>query len=216
MCSSDLTMFALGLLCVMINNWVAPRVEPWANALWQSTASSRSVAGGVVKEALEPLSESRRAQREQNTSTGDRGPGRAAPPSPVEASAENQLRTRAVRQLVGFLLYPFQMIVIGGLIGGFVWGLYWVFASVFMRMHAEEAFAALRIKHYKNFLRFKFEKDRLTIYPLGVDRIPSPYAWTSRRSADAVPSHNPQLVARRPIPVRLIEKPIVILDEVQT
>ena len=46
--------------------------------------------------------------------------------------------------------------------------------GLFGRMHSEEAFAALRIKNYKNFLRLKFEPDKLTIYPLGIDKIPGP------------------------------------------
>ncbi len=210
------TMFALGLLWVMVNNWVAPRIEPWANALWQSSASDRSVAGGVVKEVLEPLSEGRRAQRERALDPAEGPLQRSAPPATTPPSQDNQLRTKAVRQLVGFLLYPTQMILIGGIVGGFVWGLYWVIASVFMRMHAEEAFAALRIRHYKNFLRFKFEADRLTIYPIGIDRIPSERRWKDRRPEDSVPSHNPMLVARKPVAVRLIEAPIVIHDEVST
>ena len=44
-------------------------------------------------------------------------------------------------------------------------------------MHAGEAFAALRIKNYKNFLRIKIEKDKLTIYPLGIDKMPGPDHW---------------------------------------
>lgn len=212
------TMLALALLWVMVNNWIAPRVEPWANALWQSSASDKSIAGGVVKEVLEPLSEARKQQRDQ-AGTASEPLRRAAPPTAekqAEPSPDNQLRSKSVRQIVGFLLYPMQMILIGGLLGGFVWGLYWVITGITMRMHAEEAFAALRIKHYKNFLRFKIEPDKLTIYPLGIDRIPGDSAWTSRKRAEAVPSHNPQLVAKEPIVVRLIERPIVIHDEVST
>ncbi len=40
----------------------------------------------------------------------------------------------------------------GALVGGSLWGLYWVVTGVIGRMHAEDAFAALRIQNYKNFL----------------------------------------------------------------
>jgi hypothetical protein len=84
-------------------------------------------------------------------------------------------------------------------------------------MHAEDAFAALRIKNYKNFLRLKIEKDRLTIYPLGIDRMPGPDNWMNapRGKANPLP-HNPKLIAVKPIDVRLIENPIVILDYDET
>ena len=81
----------------------------------------------------------------------------------------------------------------------------------FGRMHAEEAFAALRIKNYKNFLRIKFEPDKLTIYPLASTRCPGPDHWMNapRGKANPLPN-NPKLIAVKPIDVRLIENPIVI------
>ena len=82
-----------------------------------------------------------------------------------------------MRQIVGFTSYPILMIVLGALVGGSLWGFYWVLTGLFARMHAEDAFAALRIKNYKNFLRLKFEPDRLTIYPLGIDKVPGPDHW---------------------------------------
>lgn len=113
-----------------------------------------------------------------------------------------------VPHVLGFI-YPIEMAVIGGLIGGFVWGLYWVLANVIMQMHCGDAFAALRIKGYRNFLRMRFEHDRLTIYPIGIDRVPDKRGWQ-----DAPPAPpgtwGSLLVPRRPIPVRLIDDPIVI------
>jgi hypothetical protein len=103
------------------------------------------------------------------------------------------------------------MIVLGALVGGSLWGLYWVLTGLGARMHAEQAFAALRIKNYKNFLRLKFAKDKLTIYPLGIDKVPGPDHWKNvpRGKANPIPS-NPKLIAVKPIEVRLIESPIVI------
>jgi hypothetical protein len=79
------------------------------------------------------------------------------------------------------------------------------------RMHAEDAFAALRIQSYKNFLRLKLEPDRLTIYPLGIDKVPDRYDWLNAPMGAGAPPHNPKLVPRKPIDVRLIESPIVIV-----
>ncbi len=212
-----MTMFALGLFFVMANNWIAPRVEAYANSVWVASATP-SATGSVAKKVLEPLSEGRAQQREM---FGDQKAGRSlqlprsAPPAVALPDAQvpsdqNKLRTKAVRQLVGFVLYPLEIIFLGGLVGGFVWGMYWVLTGLFLRMHSEDAFAALRIKHYKNFLRFKFEPDKLTIYPIGVDKVPGKRFWTAREGARNVPSSNPRLIAPHDIAVRLIEPPIVI------
>ena len=106
-----------------------------------------------------------------------------------------------VPHVLGFI-YPLEMAVVGGLIGGFVWGLYWVLANVIMRMHCGDAFAALRIKDYRNFLRMRFEPDRLTIYPIGIDRVPGARGWQDAPPA-APGTWGPLLVPRRPIPLRL-------------
>ncbi len=211
------TMFAVGLFFVMLNNWTSPYIEREVNAIWQQSNATPTAAGRAVKEVLEPLSTSRAGQRE---AFGDKAtaPGqlrRAAPPASALPNAKaagpsgaDPLVTKNVRQVVGFVLYPLQAILFGGLIGGFVFGLYWVIASVLMRMHAAEAFAALRIKDYKNFLRMRFDRDTLTIYPIGVDKIPRRRFWqapTGPRMA-----HAPRFVASGHIDVRLIEKPIVI------
>ena len=117
-----------------------------------------------------------------------------------------------MRQLVGFTSYPILMISLGALVGGSLWGLYWVLTGIIARMHAEDAFAALRIQNYKNFLRLKFERDKLTIYPLGIDRVPGHDHWLNApRGRDNPLPHNPKLIAAKPIDVRLIENPIVIL-----
>jgi hypothetical protein len=78
-------------------------------------------------------------------------------------------------------------------------------------MHAADAFAALRIKDYKNFLRMKLEPGRLTIYPLGIDKVPGADDWLNApRDRDNPLPHNPKLIAAKPINVHLIEAPIVI------
>ena len=80
-------------------------------------------------------------------------------------------------------------------------------------MHSEDAFAALRIKDYKNFLRFRFERDKLTIYPVGLDRVPRRSEWREPDPAKPRPAHNPKLVPASEFEVRLIEQPIVIYSD---
>jgi hypothetical protein len=79
-------------------------------------------------------------------------------------------------------------------------------------MHPD-AFSALAIKDYKNFLRMKFEKDKLTIYPVALDRVPGPKEWRPWRRSDYKDpnlKHRPLLVPKRDMKPRLIEGPIEI------
>jgi hypothetical protein len=81
-----------------------------------------------------------------------------------------------------------------------------VVTSLLFGMH-QDSFSALGIKNYKNFLRMKFEPDKLTIYPIALDKVPGRYGWEPR-DKDAVEGSliNP----KKKLKPRLIEGPIVI------
>jgi hypothetical protein len=82
--------------------------------------------------------------------------------------------------LLGWLTYPQAMVVlyptlcvlIGGLVAAMIWGFYLLVCCNWGRVHWDHAFSALRIPDYKNFLRLKLEPDKLTIYPIGLRRVP--------------------------------------------
>jgi hypothetical protein len=71
------------------------------------------------------------------------------------------------------VLYPLAAVPLGGLAGGLVFGTYLVLTGLFAQMHSSDAFGALGIRDHKNFLRMKFDEHKLTIYPIGVARLPS-------------------------------------------
>lgn len=100
-------------------------------------------------------------------------------------------------------IYMTQMILFGGFVAGFVWGLYLFVSCAFGRRHWDEAFSALRLPDYKNFLRMKIERDRLTIYPIGLTRVPTRLEW--RFGED-----NGRIEPMRPLSPHLIDSPIVI------
>jgi hypothetical protein len=186
-------MFTLSLYVVMLDNRITPPIERALDALYSSRKDQAPIVKDVIEESLKPLKD-----RQAEGAAGQSAPQRERQPAPV-------------REVVGLMSYPTLMIVLGGLLGGSLWGLYWVLTGLFARMHAEDAFAALRIKNYKNFLRLKFEQDKLTIYPLGVDKIASADGWANAPKGQGNPlPNNPQLVAVKPIDVRLIENPILI------
>jgi hypothetical protein len=78
-----------------------------------------------------------------------------------------------IGEVLGVAAYPLEVIPLGALFGGFVFGAYWVLTGLVARMHTGDAFGALGIRNYKNFLRMKFDEDSLTIYPIGVEKLPS-------------------------------------------
>ena len=106
----------------------------------------------------------------------------------------------------GIALYTALMIIIGGILGAFVFGIYWVVTSLLFGMHPD-SFSALGIRNYKNFLRMKFEQDKLTIYPIALDKVPGRIGWKPR-DKDAV--DGPLIDPKKALKPRLIEGPIVI------
>ncbi len=218
-------MFALGLLLIMWHNAATPTIKSYVDAIWQQRDKQEGIVRDVIKETLEPISPQAIQQRriiDREREARDTGQPYALPGNeplpPLKplhddmgmGDKDKGLPYAEVRKIVGFVLYPLEMIFVGGFIGALLWGAYWVLAGVFMRMHTEDAFAALRISDYRNFLRMKFEPDKLTIYPIGLDRTPKADHWMEPAKDKPSLPNNPLLVARRPIPIQLIEEPIVI------
>jgi hypothetical protein len=106
----------------------------------------------------------------------------------------------------GVALYTVLMVLIGGFLGAFVFGVYWALTSLLFGMH-QDSFSALGIRHYKNFLRMKFEPDKLTIYPIALDKVPGRYGWEPR---DKKAAGGSLINPKKKLKPRLIEGPIVI------
>jgi hypothetical protein len=100
------------------------------------------------------------------------------------------------------------LVFVGGwVVGSVVMGLYLLVSLNVFGRHSEEAFSAMRIQDYKNFLRLHVAADgTLTIHPLCIERVPR--RWRPRDPADALqPS---ALVPETPLVVAPIEPPIVL------
>ncbi len=115
------------------------------------------------------------------------------------------------------LLYPPEMFLLGGLGSGFVFGLYLLFSYYFKKLNIDWTFSAQRQTKFKNFLRMRFEPDRLTIYPIGLDSSPRrrrhwfsmrPGGWKNS-SRDATEGGS-RIEPRSDLAPRLIEGPIII------
>ena len=115
---------------------------------------------------------------------------------------------------LSFLLFAAEMIVVGGLIGGALFGLYLYASSRWWNQNHNDAFSAMRLYSHRNFLRIRIQDDQVTVYPIGLDRIPRRHEW--RMNAARAGSPAPAFVPMSPLAPRLIEGPIVIRSAVRS
>ncbi len=114
-------------------------------------------------------------------------------------------------------LFGLEMVVAGGFFGGLVMGLYLVLSNLVLGTHTNEVYSCQSLPGYKNFLRLHLGRDgKLTIYPIGVDKV---IRWRSFRGRcgwrlrpDAQPGEAWIEPADRPIAsyAKLIEPPVVL------
>ncbi|HEV2791711.1 MAG TPA: hypothetical protein VGV69_10470 [Solirubrobacterales bacterium] len=106
---------------------------------------------------------------------------------------------------IGWTLLPLLAVAwLGGfLLGGVLFGLYLIVSHRWAPRHANDVLACQGIPDYKNFLRLRLDEDGLTIFPLGVRRVP--------REWETDPDGRPEDPCLRPVDreleVELIEPP---------
>ncbi|HFC04276.1 MAG TPA: hypothetical protein ENJ55_01105 [Rhizobiales bacterium] len=72
----------------------------------------------------------------------------------------------------GFIAFIFILFVTGSIFGGMIFGIYLIIALNVFNTQWTNAFSALRIANFKNFLRFKIDKNGdLVVYPYGIDDV---------------------------------------------
>lgn len=97
-----------------------------------------------------------------------------------------------------------------GFIGGFVLGVYLAISSYFFNEHSNDAFSAMRIDEYKNFLRIHVTDNTLTIYPIGLTKTPSRNQWKCNENAAKGDQNQPKIIPENELNPILIEDPITI------
>jgi hypothetical protein len=94
----------------------------------------------------------------------------------------------------------------GWIVGSIVMGLYLLVSLNVFGRHGEQAFAALKIEDFKNFVRLHVARDgTLTLYPVKIERVPR--RWRDRAPGEPTPS---RVVPDEPLRTELIEPPIVV------
>ena len=98
----------------------------------------------------------------------------------------------------------------GGLIGEFLFGLNLLITCRWCKMNDNDAFSALRLDTYRNFLRIRIKGNEVTIYAIGLDAIPSRHEWRPNPNACAGNSAEPVFLPAQPLRPHFIQKPIIV------
>jgi len=104
------------------------------------------------------------------------------------------------------LLAAVIIAVLGWIVGSVVMGVYLLVSLNVFGRHANEAFSALAIPDWKSFLRLRIDaQGRLTIFPLGIKRVPRKWKPSRMPDASVLIPDDPKATAPH-----LIEKEITI------
>ncbi|MEJ7623720.1 MAG: hypothetical protein WKF34_06985 [Pyrinomonadaceae bacterium] len=114
-------------------------------------------------------------------------------------------------EILYFMALAVFMIILGFL-GGGIWGAYLAFVSRFWGDEPNSAFSAMRLNSYNHFLRLKIEGDKLTVYPIGIDKSPVRSGWKVNEAFDNddPDQDTPAFIPTQALGQHLIEEPIVI------
>lgn len=108
-----------------------------------------------------------------------------------------------------FEVVAFAGVAVLGGAGGFIFGAYLLLTCRYAHMNDNDAFSAMRLDGYRHFLRLRILGDTLTVYAIGLDRVPTREEWRNNPASETNPTA-PWFIAKPPLEPHLIEKPIVI------
>ncbi len=97
--------------------------------------------------------------------------------------------------------------LLGSIVGGFVMGAYLFLSNRLFNMHINEASSSLASPNYKNFLRLHVHNNGISIYPIGIKKVPTNWQTNYNEKDDTYTFTGDEIEAS------LIEKPIQILND---
>lgn len=125
-------------------------------------------------------------------------------------------KTMPVGEIIYFFALAIGMLLLG-FIGGFIWGLYLTIVSWGWGDQSNDAFSAMRLDSFRHFIRLKIDDDKLTIYPVGIDKSPERKDWKFNELYKKGTTDIPVVVPNKYLEQHLIEAPIVIgVNDVMT
>jgi len=109
------------------------------------------------------------------------------------------------------LIYKLLMLIIsclsGSIVAAFIMGTYLYFSNRLFSMHINEASSSLACPNYKNFLRLHVHTSGVTIYPVGIRKVPTKWQTRYNEKEDIYSFKGSS------VETFLIEKPIQILND---
>lgn len=130
--------------------------------------------------------------------------------APTLRSMEIDTTTTVKNLIRTIVVFPLELVFLGGIAAGFVWGVY-LTLSCLIGLHCDVAFASMSIPDFRHFLRLKIEPSKLTIFPIGLRRTPRRWGWRrAKRGGTVAAADTPAIVPKRPLRPTLIEGPVEI------
>ncbi|MEH2609623.1 metallophosphoesterase [Bradyrhizobium sp. AZCC 1693] len=105
---------------------------------------------------------------------------------------------------LGLLLV--EMFPIGFLVGGSFFGWNMMLTCRYLRMNRNDAFSALRIGAYNNFMRLKIKEDSIEAFAVGLENVPDRDDWMLNPKHKPNIPNEPRFIPRTPLQPHLIEK----------
>jgi hypothetical protein len=101
--------------------------------------------------------------------------------------------------------------VIGGAVAGLIFGINLMLTCRYADINHNDAFSAMRLDSYRNFLRIKLLGNQVTVYPIGLDSVPKRHQWIDNPDSASNPQaswfvSNPRLETK----AKLLEPAIVV------
>ncbi|MEH2614344.1 hypothetical protein [Bradyrhizobium sp. AZCC 1693] len=98
-----------------------------------------------------------------------------------------------------------EMGAVGFLFGSTYFGLNMLLTCRWLRMNRNDAFSALRIGRYNNFLRLRIEGDEVQIHAIGLENVPQRDDWNDNQKYEIGNPDEPRWVPSKPLAPHLIE-----------
>jgi hypothetical protein len=99
-----------------------------------------------------------------------------------------------------------EMFPIGFLVGGSFFGWNMMLTCRYLRMNRNDAFSALRIGAYNNFMRLKIKEDSIEAFAVGLENVPHRDDWMLNPKHKPNTPNEPRFIPGTPLQPHLIEK----------
>ena len=109
-----------------------------------------------------------------------------------------------VWEWLGLLLI--EMFPVGFVLGSSFFGWNMMITCRYFRMNRNDAFSALRIGAYNNFVRMKITEDNVEFFVVGLEKVPSREQWQENPAHGPYTSDQPRFLPAAPLEPHLIER----------